>query len=322
MAENEVRLRITTDASSGVAGINQYRSSLDGLVKSAEGVSSKLKGLLSFTIAGVGLYQMASIGKDLAELGAKAQQAEESYRLMAESVGINAEQMYQAMKTASRGIMDDSDLMQKAAKGIAQGLRSDELVAIAEGARYAARLAGEDVKTAYETITDAIANQMPKALRQYGLVTKEEMSLLNKAMAAGVEDIRLADIALANLAIQTGRFGSEAETAYESMQRLRAEWNNMKEEAGKGIVAVVDVIYRTFLQRSPGEAESIAGINALGEPMNMGYISNRANITEKPETYEIDRPTMQLLRAQRDKFAIIEEMQRSIAKKENQKRVE
>jgi lambda family phage tail tape measure protein len=225
--------------------------------------------------------------------------------LMAESVGINAEQMYQAMKTASRGIMDDSDLMQKAAKGIAQGLRSDELVAIAEGARYAARLAGEDVKTAYETITDAIANQMPKALRQYGLVTKEEMSLLNKAMAAGVEDIKLADIALANLSIQTGRFGSEAETAYESMQRLRAEWNNMKEEAGKGIVAVVDVIYRTFLQRSPGEAESIAGINALGEPMNMGYISNRANITEKPETYEIDRPTMQLLRAQRDKFALL-----------------
>jgi hypothetical protein len=79
----------------------------------------------------------------------------------------------------------------------------------------------------------------------------------------------------------------------------------MKEEAGKGIVAVVDVIYRTFLQRSPGEAESIAGINALGEPMNMGYISNRANITEKPETYEIDRPTMQLLRAQRDKFALL-----------------
>ena len=179
MAENEVRLRITTDASGAVTGIEQVRSSMEKLKKSAEGISAQLKGLLSFSIAsiaGVVLSQMVSVGKDLAELGAKAQQTEESFRLMAESVGINAEQMYQAMKTASRGIMDDSDLMQKAAKGIAQGLRSDELVAIAEGARYAARLAGEDVQTAYETITDAIANQMPKALRQYGLVTKEEMS--------------------------------------------------------------------------------------------------------------------------------------------------
>ncbi|NPV05664.1 MAG: phage tail tape measure protein [Syntrophaceae bacterium] len=322
MAENEVKLRITTDASGAVTGIEQVRSSMQKLQKSAEGISAQLKGLLSFTIAGVGLYQMVSVGKDLAELGAKAQQAEESFRLMAESVGINAEQMYQAMKTASRGIMDDSDLMQKAAKGIAQGLRSDELVAIAQGARYAARLAGEDVKTAYETITDAIANQMPKALRRYGLVTKEEMSLLNRAMAAGVEDIRLADIALANLAIQTGRFGTEAETAYESMQRLRAEWNNMKEQAGKGIVAVVDVIYRTFLQRSPGEAESIAGIDAFGRPVDMGKTEYRGKITAERPYDPYSEGNLLRAEAERDKFWAVEKMKTAIAEKENQKRLE
>ena len=322
MAENEVKLRITTDASGAVTGLDQVRSSMEKLKKSAEGISAQLKGLLSFTIAGVGLYQMVSVGKDLAELGAKAQQAEESYRLMAESVGINAEKMYQAMKTASRGIMDDSDVMQKAAKGIAQGLEGKELIAIASGARYAARLAGEDVKTAYETITDAIANQMPRALKRYGLVTKQEMDLLNKAIAAGVEDIKLADIALANLAIQTGRFGTEAETAYESMQRLRAEWNNMKEEAGKGIVAVVDVIYRTFLQRSPGEAESIAGINALGGPVDMGKTEYRAKITAERPYDPYSEGNLLRAEAERDKFWAVEKMKTAIAEKENQKRGE
>jgi len=322
MAENEVRLRITTDASAGVAGVNQYRSSLDGLMKSAEGISSRLKGLFSFTIAGVGLYQIASVGKDLAELGARAQQAEESYRLMAESVGINAEQLYQSMKSVSKGIMDESDIMQKAAKGLTQGLRGDELVAIASGARYAARLAGEDVKTAYETITDAIANQMPRALRRYGLVSKEEMDLLNKAIAAGVEDIRLTDIALANLSIQTARFGSDAETAYESMQRLRAEWNNFKEEAGKGIIAVVDIVYRTFLQSNAGEAKSIFGFNAFMEPLEAYWTGHRQKITAERPYDPYSEGNLQRAEAERDKFLVKEKLKAAIAEKENQKRLE
>jgi len=322
MAENEVKLRITTDASAGMAGINKYRSSLEDLAKSAEGISSRLKGIFSFTIAGVGLYQIASIGKDLAELGAKAQQTEESYRLMAESVGINAEKMLQAMKSASRGIMDDSDIMQKAAKGLAQGLRSDELIALAQGARYTARLAGEDVKTVYENITDAIANQMPKALRRYGLVTKEEMSLLNKAIAAGVEDIRLNEIALANLAIQTGRFGTEAETAYESMQRLRAEWNNMKEEAGKGIVAVIDVVYRFMERSAEAGIKGEADLYGTGSPWYSGQPSYRSKITAERPYDPYSEGNLLRSEAERDKFWAVEKMKTAIAEKEGQKRVE
>ena len=322
MAENEVKLRITTDASAGMAGINKYRSSLEDLAKSAEGISSRLKGIFSFTIAGVGLYQIASIGKDLAELGAKAQQTEESYRLMAESVGINAEKMLQAMKSASRGIMDDSDIMQKAAKGLAQGLRSDELIALAQGARYTARLAGEDVKTVYENITDAIANQMPKALRRYGLVTKEEMSLLNKAIAAGVEDIRLNEIALANLAIQTGRFGTEAETAYESMQRLRAEWNNMKEEAGKGIVAVIDVVYRFMERSAEAGIKGEADLYGTGSPWYSGQPSYRSKITAERPYDPYSEGNLLRSEAERDKFWAVEKMKTAIAEKENQKRYE
>ena len=322
MAENEVKLRITTDASAGMAGINKYRSSLEDLAKSAEGISSRLKGIFSFTIAGVGLYQIASIGKDLAELGAKAQQTEESYRLMAESVGINAEKMLQAMKSASRGIMDDSDIMQKAAKGLAQGLRSDELIALAQGARYTARLAGEDVKTVYENITDAIANQMPKALRRYGLVTKEEMSLLNKAIAAGVEDIKLADIALANLSIQTGRFGSEAETAYESMQRLRAAWNNFKEEAGKGLVAVIDVVYRFMQQGAAAGIKGEADLYGTGSPWYSGQPSYRSKITAERPYDPYSEGNLLRSEAERDKFWAVEKMKTAIAEKENQKRGE
>ncbi|HOR32196.1 MAG TPA: hypothetical protein PK391_07290, partial [Syntrophales bacterium] len=198
----------------------------------------------------------------------------------------------------------------------------DELIALAQGARYTARLAGEDVKTVYENITDAIANQMPKALRRYGLVTKEEMSLLNKAIAAGVEDIKLADIALANLSIQTGRFGSEAETAYESMQRLRAAWNNFKEEAGKGLVAVIDVVYRFMQQGAAAGIKGEADLYGTGSPWYSGQPSYRGKITAERPYDPTSEGNLLRAEAERDKFWAVEKMKTAIAEKEGQKRVE
>ena len=112
---------------------------------------------------------------------------------------------------------------------------------------------------------------------------------------------KLADIALANLSIQTGRFGSEAETAYESMQRLRAAWNNFKEEAGKGLVAVIDVVYRFMQQGAAAGIKGEADLYGTGSPWYSGQPSYRGKITaERP--YD---PTSEgnLLRAEAERIA-------------------
>jgi hypothetical protein len=235
MPDKKIIIQLTVDDKGSVV-VKQFGKNVEQSLGNAGGkagsFASTIKGhWMGITAATAGVFaSIASLGKafDLADLGAKALQAEDAFERMAASANINAREMAAEMKAASQGIMDDSDLMQKAAKGLAQGMSRDEIVALVKDVRFAARLAGQDVKTAYETITDALANQMPRALRQYGLVSKDEIKLLEKALQAGVEDIRLTDLALANLAIQTARFGNETKTANELIQEMRATWNNLK----------------------------------------------------------------------------------------------
>lgn len=345
MSDKKIFIQLTVDDKGSVVmkefGKNAEQS-LGGVAQKSGSFASTIKGhWMGITAAAAGVFAaIASLGKafDLADLGAKALQAEDAFERMAESAGINAREMAAEMKAASLGIMDDSDLMQKAAKGLAQGMNKGEIIALVKDVRFAARLAGQDVKTAYETITDALANQMPRALKQYGLVSKEELKTLEKALQAGVEDIRLTDLALANLAIQTARFGNEAKSANERIQEMKATWNNLKEEAGKGLLTVLsEIVYlMKQIQVLSGDSTVIKFINLLAQLRSPGEFASRVQTegwgkalspraTEqenpKPESLEIGGADLQLLKAQRDKFAIIQEMEGKIAQKEAQKKL-
>jgi hypothetical protein len=108
-----------------------------------------------------------------------------------------------------------------------------------ETARISARVAGVDVKTAYEEITDAISTGMPKALKKYGLITKEEMAVVNAALKAGVTDVNLYSIAMDNAAIQATNFGQVNLNAAEGVQVHRARIQDFKESISVGFVTAI-----------------------------------------------------------------------------------
>ncbi len=181
-----------------------------------------------------GAWALVGKGMEYVALGAKAMQAEESFKLVAASAGESADQIVAAMKKASAGTVDESDIMQKAVKGMVLGLAGDQLIKIMEAARISARVTGEDVKTAYENITDAIATGMPKALKRYGLITKEEMALVNAALKAGVENVDLYSLAMLNAEIQAAKFGEVQLTVAEKLQVNKARMQDFHETIGKG----------------------------------------------------------------------------------------
>jgi hypothetical protein len=196
---------------------------------------------ISATVAiGAAMVVISKAGEYM-EIGAKAQQAAESFDLVGKSAGYSADRLdnfKERMSAAAAGTVDDSDIMQKAVKGMVLGLSDDQMVGIMEAARISARVAGEDVKTAYEKITDAISTGMPKALRQYGLVSKEEAVIVNAALKAGVEGIDLYRIAMTNASIQAAKFGEVHDTAAEKIQRHRAILNEAKETVAQWALAV------------------------------------------------------------------------------------
>ncbi len=194
---------------------------------------------IAATVAIAAATAIISKGIEYYDLGAKVLQTEESFRLVTKSSGIMADKLLADMKRASAGTVDDSDIMQKAVKGITLGLKDTEMIGIMEAARVSARVAGEDVKTAYEGITDAISTGLPKALKRYGLISKEEMAIVSAALKAGVEDVSLYSIAMNNAAIQAAKFGALNETAAEGVQIHRARIQDFKESIGTGFVTVV-----------------------------------------------------------------------------------
>lgn len=194
---------------------------------------------IAATVAMAAAYAVVNKAMEYYDLGAKVLQTEESFRLVAKSSGESADKIVANMKRVSMGMVDDSDIMQKAVKGMVLGLSGDQMVKIMEAARISARVTGEDVKTAYENITEAIATGMPKALKRYGLITKEEMATVNAALKAGVENVNLYGIAMDNAAIQAAKFGTVNLTAAESVQIHRARIQDFKETLSVGWVTAV-----------------------------------------------------------------------------------
>lgn len=197
--------------------------------------------------AAIGTAMMAA-GKawDYIEQGAKAQQAEDSFRSVADAAGESADAIIDGMKRAAAGTVDDSDIMQKAVSGMIKGLSGEKLVEIMESARVAARFAGEDVQTAYERITDAIGNGMPKALVKYGLVTRDEAALIKAALKEGVEETDLYGIAMINAAINAEKLGELQLTTAERLQIFKAQASEAAEQVGGFLITALTKAYGAF----------------------------------------------------------------------------
>lgn len=174
------------------------------------------------------------------EKGAKAEQAEAAFRSIAKTAGESADEIIEAMKRASNETIDDSALMQKAAKGMMQGLSGDQLVNITKAARTAAMITGQDVSQAFDTITDAIANKMPRSLVQYGLVTKEQMRLINEAMAMGITEVNIYAVAMENAKRQQSLLTEDQISHAETLQRWKAIFEDIREKIGKALLWLVD----------------------------------------------------------------------------------
>jgi hypothetical protein len=87
----------------------------DRWVVAAAGIVLAIEGIRMAT-------EVAHKAMEMMEEGAKAYQTEESFKRVAEAAHESAEEIVMAMKKASRGTIDESDLMQKAVKGMVLNL--------------------------------------------------------------------------------------------------------------------------------------------------------------------------------------------------------
>jgi len=249
MPENKVQIIITTDATGAVTGISQATGAMQKMESETGGIVSKIKQhWLGLTVAITGAMIMVNKGLQYMELGARAKQAEESFRTVTASFHINAEKMLSDMRRVSAGIIDDSDMMQKAVQGMMMGLKGDQIVKLLEVSRLATRVWGQDAKDTFDTVVTAVGGGVRAMgpLVRMGLVTKEEFEKLNKALAAGVENINLYDLVMAHAVLQQAAFKGVTGNASEALQRFHATVTEVKEVLGKIGIEVLPKIWGGF----------------------------------------------------------------------------
>jgi hypothetical protein len=229
--------------------------------QASSGYLAKIKeSWMGLTVAAVAAG--VTIQKALASinLGADAMRAEEAFAAMAQSMNVNAESLAASMRKAAAGFVDDSHLMQKAAFAMASDIDPVKIPQLFEAARMASRLTGKDVVESIDGIIQAVSTNMPRSLRQMGMITKEQMTILNQAVAAGVDEINLLDIVLANTAVKQAQLGDSQDNAAKQIKRFRVEVVELQEALGKGLIVVLQKVFGAFQWLASGALTAAAAI--------------------------------------------------------------
>ena len=179
----------------------------------------------------------------LMEMGAKAEQIEESFKRMAESVGINSQQMKQALMEASHATVNFSNVADKASALMAQGLNMDTISALMKQARVEARIFGTTTEEAFQNISSAVTGGLVTTLRRsYGLQLslKDAVEDYTRATGKTTEEVQkyhmaqaLANHILAQSKSHLEAVNLEIMTNYEKVQMLKSRWNDFMESTGQ-----------------------------------------------------------------------------------------
>ena len=248
-----------------LAILNSSQSTTNDIMRAEEAKNAKLAALnaqqfgahtsfidqmkanwIAASAAVVGAWMLVNRAVAFMDEGAKALQVESSFKIMAESSGAAADEMIASMKRATRGTIEESQLMQKAVKLMTLGYDSDQIERFSKVVITASQIAGTSAAEAYDNLADAISTRMPRALVRMGSVTREQMQIVTAAIKAGASETALYELAMANLELKQLMLQGTMDQATVSMQQFHARTKETREFIGKELIAALEIGYRLF----------------------------------------------------------------------------
>lgn len=275
-ADKEIKLVISGDGSVAIASMQKVTEASQKMSGDVTGHHKTLFDMLNtewakFTAMSVaGLFTVSEAfekvhqAMELMKEGAKAMQVEKAFENTAHAMGVSVDGMVEKLKELTNYTIDDSDLMAKAMKamtGVA-ALSADEIYELAEISRLSARRMGVDVGEAYNKIIDSVETMKTKALVQYGLISKGQKEIIDKAKEMGIE-VKITEIAWLNYQVQLEKMGKPETDAIERMQQHEAAIKGFKEELGKLLITIAGVSIewgKSFLSGTTAAANAMSGV--------------------------------------------------------------
>ena len=186
MANQEVKVRISTDASQGIAGFNQFNSVMSKSEAQSASLVSRIKTHwlgLSAAIAGAGA--IAYKGWDM--MGKAADYAERIGAITALGAQYNmtGTQIVKSMTEASRGLLSMADAADMAAKSVNLNLSPDQMAAYTRVAEQLTDVIGGSIPEAYNKMVNAAAKGRVNSLREMGIVVDLDKAYEQYAKSLG-----------------------------------------------------------------------------------------------------------------------------------------
>lgn len=294
--QNDIKLTISADGSVAIAGTEKVTAAVRKMETDTGGLMGKIKEhWLGFSAAVFAAYKVASEAFEYIDLGAKAQQAEASFKAISASMGTDADTLLKHLEDLSGGTIDASDLMQKAVQGMALGLKDFQIEGLLEASRTSARVWGQDVVSTFDTVVTAVGGGVKAMgpLVKMGLVTKEQFETLNKAIDAGAKDLDLYSLVMANHVKQEAEFGLAMTDNAERLQKVKAGLNDIKENIGMGLITVISKIIAGWEIIGATVASAGMKIAAWWENLGKGPDAMKAAVASINQTYEAEIDAIQ-----------------------------
>jgi hypothetical protein len=246
--------RLGLDVSGFKSGVADASTQVQKLGQAAQAGGPPIKSMadmakeswVSASAAIVGAWMAINKAVSYMDQAGKALQVESSFKIMAEAAETSSDSMIESMKRATRSTIDDSDLMVKAVKLMTLSFNPEQILRFSDVVITASQIAGISASEAYDSLADAIANRMPRALVRMGAVTREQMVIVNEAIAAGADSTVLFELAIANLELKQQMLKGTQDAATIALQRFHTTVAETTETIGKGLIIAFDGAYRSL----------------------------------------------------------------------------
>jgi len=211
-------------------------------------------------VAAAGLAVKAAV--DFTTEAEKINQINNSFMALAKSVGLSGTELKEKLLTATKGLIDDTDLLEAANKAIIMmGDNANRIPEIMELARKATVVFGGSITENFNNLSMALQNGNTRMLRHYGLVVDSTKAQDAYAKSLGVSRDYLDDagkrLAVMNAALEAGeeKFKNIDENSLQATNGLKRISNAMH-DIGEVALHVWDVVFGPAVK---------AGINALAD---------------------------------------------------------
>ena len=259
---------------------DMFSKQLDSIVKNTDKSAKQMEGSWKKLTAGITAAKVAVVGwltgqaaqaiKSTADLAAKVDRANVAFGAMAKRIGVDATEAIRVMREASDGAVSDLDLMAAANRAIMLGaVRTTE--ELRNLTFYGAKLGnamGLAASQGIDYFTTGLARQSNAILDNVGLIIdlEGEYKRLGKTAADLTEDQRRSIFGAAvwrqaQEAVKS--LGSNTATTAQSVDKLAAAWDNLKNSVSRAIGPLVEAAARTadlLTAPGPGEGQTHHGI--------------------------------------------------------------